>query len=93
MLRIWFSIGAVIVVLAVLFPAVLHVLMGVAATWFVGALYMVFAGLTRERERRTDKAEERRQAQGLAMEAALIRKEGARLAAVEIAKLDALAER
>lgn len=93
MLRMWVWIGAVIVVLAVLFPAVLYVLMGVAATWFVGALYMVIAGLTRERVKRIDKAEELRQARGRAMEAALIRKEGARLAAVETAKLDALTER
>jgi hypothetical protein len=93
MLRMWLWVGALIVVAAVLFPAVLYVLMGVAATWFLAALYMVFAGLTRERERRADKAEERRQARGRALEAALIRKEGERLADVEIAKLDALAER
>lgn len=93
MLRTYVWIGAVIVVLAVLFPPVLYVLMGVAATWFLGALYMVIAGLTQERVKRTDKAEERRQARGLALEEALIRKEGDRLAAVETAKLNALAER
>jgi len=93
MLRIWLWVGAVIVVLAVLFPAALYVLMAVLATWFVMVLYMVLTGLTHERQNRANKAEVQRQAQGLAMEAALIRKEGARLAAVETAKHNALAER
>jgi hypothetical protein len=93
MLRIWFWIGAVILVIAVLFPAVLYVLIGMLALGFVAMLWRVFAGLSRERERSGLKDEVHRQAQGLAMDAALIRKEGARLAAVETAKLNALAER
>jgi len=74
---------AALIVVAVLFPAVLYFLIGALATALVAVIYIVKTGLTGDGERKQIKTEVHRQARGIALRGALVRREAAHLDAVE----------
>jgi hypothetical protein len=74
---------AALVVVAVLFPAVLHFAMGALAASLVAVIYIVKSGLTGDGERQLIKTEVHRQARGIALRGALVRREARHLDAVE----------
>lgn len=75
-----------LVVITVLFPAVVYILIGALVTSLVAVIYIVKTGLTGDGERKRIKTEVHRQARGIALRRALVRREAAHLAAVEAEK-------